>query len=469
MNYGKQRWLLLLIAALLVIVFACGESDENDDQTPLTGDDDDANDDDDDDNNDDNNDDDDTNSDDDTPCDTSKRPIVFVHGFLEVGDAFATQTMRFASNNYCPDRIFAFDYDTLFGPLGTSGRLDNFIDRVLDRTEAEQVDLLGHSLGGAVCYQYLAEPEQASKVAHYVSLASFPNGPVPNGVPGMSVSSAADTMAGSSEIPGGQNVALDDLDHLQVATSEDTFAAIYPFFNEGEVPVTTDILPESDIVLSGRSLVFGTNNPAADFLIRVFGVDSQTGERFSETPVAEYTSDRQGFWGDFAASPDTYYEFEIHDPNDAFPPIHYYFESFPRSNNKLYFRVFPEPDTLLGLVFRLLPYNDDYAIFAYLNLNQAMYFGRDTLAVNGVDLSIPGIMDPEISTIALFFFDANFNGVSDETVAGGLFAFFPFIRFFDMIVPADEPGVIQFETNGRPLTMRNWPSKTGGLAIAVFQ
>ena len=462
MKLHRLAWLVILA---VLCAGGCGSSSDDDNASET---DDDATDDDtspaDDDDNDDN---DDDNDDTAPPCDDTRTPIVFVHGFLEVGDAFATQAMRFASNGYCRDRIFAFDYNSLFGPFGTNDKLDALIDAVLARTGAQKVDLLGHSLGGAVCYDYLEPAANAAKVAHYVSLASFPLGEVPNGVPGMNVSSTADTMAGPSTMPGGENVSFDDLDHLQVATSEKTFAALYPFFNDGEEPETTAIVPEEIIRIGGRALTFAENAPAPNVRIQIYALDPATGSRLTEEPAAVMIADQLGYWGDFIAAPDTFYEFVCQDPDGDWPPVHYYREPFTRSNSMVYFRVFPPALSLLGLAFHLLPLNDDYAIFAWLNINQAAVFGRDTFAVNEFDLATPEMTDPSITTITVFFFDANFNGVSDGAPAGGIWSSFPFMRAFDLWLPA--AGSTRFQFDGREMNIRNWPSKTDGLSIAVFE
>ena len=49
-------------------------------------------------------------------------------------------------------------------------RLDALIDEMRTKTGAEQVDLMGHSLGTTVSFNYLATPEHAAKVAHYVNI-----------------------------------------------------------------------------------------------------------------------------------------------------------------------------------------------------------------------------------------------------------------------------------------------------------
>ena len=100
----------------------------------------------------------------DAGCDPTTTPIVFAHGFLEVGDAFANQSMRFAANGYCRSRIYAFDWNTLGGLRDEVERLTVFIDDVLAETGADRVDLIGHSAGTGLSASYLKDPVNADKV-----------------------------------------------------------------------------------------------------------------------------------------------------------------------------------------------------------------------------------------------------------------------------------------------------------------
>ena len=439
-----KRLLLIILFLIFALVLAgCGASAKNDDDSAAPADDD---------------------------AHDSLRPVVFVHGVLEFGDAFSNQAMRYGSNGYCLNRIYTYDYNSLIGPNGANVTgLETFVDHALVETGAAQVDLLGHSLGGAVCQEYLKTPANAAKVAHYANLASFDvSGGQPLPVPALNISSTADHIAGPSTLTGAQNVTFDDLDHLQVATSAETFATFFNFFY-GEPPTTTDIVPAEPIVLSGRVLVFALNQPATNHVVQIYEVSPETGERQTADPLAEFTTDENGGWGDFTATPGAYYEFAIIDASGEWPPVHYYREPFQRANNKVYFRSLPPRRSLLGFVFSLLPYNDDYAIFAWLEINQAFVYGRDTMTVDGLDITSPAMADPSITTIAIFFFDTNFNGVSDQKPSGGLYNKFIFMRFFDLLIPSTPARGVPFVFDGRPITIRNWPSKTGGLSITVFE
>ena len=84
-------------------------------------------------------------------------PIVFVHGQLGSAQQFETQAMRFTSNGYPQELLFAFEYDTNqdVNPLED---LDAFLDGVLAETGASQVYAIGHSRGTSVWTEYLEAP-----------------------------------------------------------------------------------------------------------------------------------------------------------------------------------------------------------------------------------------------------------------------------------------------------------------------
>src|SRR5688572_8587219 len=48
-------------------------------------------------------------------CKDSLLPVVMMHGFLASGDTYAKHVMRFTSNGYCGNRLFAYDWNTLAG------------------------------------------------------------------------------------------------------------------------------------------------------------------------------------------------------------------------------------------------------------------------------------------------------------------------------------------------------------------
>ncbi|MEL6182701.1 MAG: hypothetical protein AAFS10_27330, partial [Myxococcota bacterium] len=203
------------------------------------------------------------------PCDESLRPLVAAHGFLASGDTYANHAMRFAANGSCLDRLRPFDWNTLDQNANAEEGLDQFIDDLLAESGAEQVDLAGHSAGGGLGYRYLADPERASKVAHYIHIGSNtfegPAGPEQNPVPTLNLWSQDDLIIeDKGDIPGATNVQLPGADHYAVATNAASFEAIYRFVSDDQEPATTAIEPSSDpILVSGRAATFGENTPLA--------------------------------------------------------------------------------------------------------------------------------------------------------------------------------------------------------------
>ena len=401
--------------------------------------------------------------------DRDATPIVFAHGALEVGDAFANQSMRFAANGYPLDRIYAYDWNTLGNFDESLAGLTAFVDRVLDETGADRIDLIGHSMGTALSAAYLEEPAHADKVAHYANIAGFSGDAPPGGVPTLTISSGGDRVVGISSITGARNEVVPDQDHLQVATSPETFAHLYRFFKDGESPRTVEMEPTGEMVLSGRMVTFAENQPAPGLELRVFPVDPATGERLTLAPVATFVSDSEGNWGPFDAVPGGHYEYEILDDSPFLRPLHYYREPLPRSCRLVYFRVFPPLLSPAGLALALLPYDDDTALFATLNMNRATIAGRDTLFVDGIEISTPEITPAEKSALAIFFFDANSNGESEGEAGGGILGSIVFFQIVDLIVETDRPRAVPMRFNGRTLAVRNWKSDSEGVTIAVFE
>jgi triacylglycerol esterase/lipase EstA (alpha/beta hydrolase family) len=163
------------------------------------------------------------------------KPIVFVHGGAGSAQQFESQAMRFASNGWPVDLMFAFEYDSTFGTQNMSmviARLDAFVDSVLAQTGADKVYLMGHSLGTTVSQTYLAAPSRAAKVAKYVNIDGSPAAALPGGVPTLALWAGAGwSYNPSNQIVGATNIHLTRQTHVQVATSAEAFAEMYKYLN----------------------------------------------------------------------------------------------------------------------------------------------------------------------------------------------------------------------------------------------
>jgi hypothetical protein len=400
-------------------------------------------------------------------CEESHLPIVFVHGTLASSDTWSLQYMRFESNSYCSKRLYSFDYNSL-GGTNVELSLDTFIDKVLKETGASKVELVGHSQGGQKGYSYCSDSLRAKKVAHYVHVAS--NGQAkPAGyygdIPTLNLSSADDAVAGVTTITGASNVSLTGKDHYEVATSVESFEAMYKFFNNDVAPKTLDITKESAPVISGRAVVMGDNTSVGAATVKIFEVDKSSGARSTASPQFTLTTSADGKFGPVTLNAATYYEFEITttDPTDRV--VHYYREPFIHQDDLVYLRIIPK--TGIGAsILGNLPKDDAQSVLAVFTANQAVVNGRDSLVAGGNLLSSAALSPASATNIAFFMYDDG-NGVSNFT-EGALFSSFPFLAQQDIFFPTATAGSIQLRFNGRNQFVPNLKSKTDGVLVAIF-
>jgi hypothetical protein len=404
-------------------------------------------------------------------CNDTVTPVVMMHGLLASGDTWVNQVMRFQANNYCASKLWVFDWNTLssFGGGGNTDEiLDAFIDSVLAVTGASQVNLVGHSAGGGTGYSYLSNPSYAAKVAHYVHIGSGAQS-APAGssgqVPTLNIYSTDDQVVSGADIPGATNVKLTGLDHYQVATSAQTFEEMYKFFNNGETPSTTALVPTTTLEIKGRAVVLGENTPVGGAIVKVFELNQADGSRTSVSPVATFTTDSKGNWGPLDAQANTYYEFEIAKAGER--TIHYYREPFVRHNPLVYLRMLPSTFSVAGLALGQFPSNNNQAVISVFAANQAVAAGRDNLQVAGNELSTEALSPASQTNIAFFLYDNNNNNQSDLSPISSI-GINTFLKKIDMFFPGGSQNKTKLEFNGRTQYVRNYGSGTEGVIVAVF-
>ena len=402
-----------------------------------------------------------------TDCDNSFNPVVMCHGFLASGDTYAGQVKRFVQNGYCPSHLRVLDWNSLGGGSAVN-QLDAYIDGILAGTGATQVELVGHSAGGGLGYDYLSDPARAAKVAHYVHVGSNPeSGPAgPNGeVPTLNIYSPYDAVVQGGDIPGATNVSLALKDHYEVATSEESFAEMFTFFRD-VAPTTTTIQSDGIRAIGGVVLTLGENEALEGATVNVFELNSATGERLSAEPLVSYITNSYGQWGCFNAEENMHYEFEVisADPSDR--KLHYYREPFITSDNLVYLRAFPSPLSLAGALLAGLPSDDDQAVVISFTASQAVIANRDEMTAEGYNLSTQEFADEENTTIAYFLYDDGDQQTEEEAV--GLFGLTPFLTGVDIFFPTDQQETINLVFNQRQVNVPSWPSETEGVTVVVF-
>ncbi len=403
-------------------------------------------------------------------CDTCDYPVVMVHGFLASGDTWARFQQLFTSNGYHSKKIHAFDWNSLnqFGGAANVQLLDQFIDKVLAETGDTQVRLMGHSAGGGLCYTYLSDAIRAAKVDGYVHIGSAVQ-PAPAGPDGMEPTlnlwSTEDLIVAGGDIPDAVNLMIPGKDHYQIATSKESFGAIWQFFHNSP-PTTLDITPQGPLVcIAGKVLFFGENTPLENAKVELWELNPATGERLGSSPDFSFTTNAEGKYGPENIKANTTFEFVATPPNSSQRVIHYFREGITHLNSLVYLRTIPPPTSLAGILLAGLPRVESQAVMNVFSASQGIIHGRDTLTVAGSVLSTPQYAPASKTAITYFLYDDG-DGVTELTPVG-TFGSFPFMNGVDLFFQTATPGSIPVVLNGRQLNVRNIRSSEG-VVVGVF-
>lgn len=342
-------------------------------------------------------------------CDTSLRPIVFIHGFLASGDTWSNAVHYFRQSGYCADQLYAFDWNSIAGSgKKTEQQLAQFIDHVLTSTGAKQIDLVGHSAGGGLARNFLKDSQQASKVAHYVHIGSkkwtgsydwFPNDRC------LTIFSSGDKVAGNSAGPteGASNLALTEEDHYQVATGEASLKAMLQFFNRDK----KDFIPIGNgrkVSIAGKAVLLGDNQPMSGAQINIYPLKKNNGARKKAGAITGLTVADAGGWGPVIVKPGNPYEVELIPADSSKRKISYFFPAFNHSDPLVYLRGIPEGNRMMAML-GTLPEKDDQSILVVYSATGAMIGGRDSVTVNGSPVCSPALTPASKTVISSFIFD----------------------------------------------------------------
>ena len=98
------------------------------------------------------------------------RPIILVHGYAMNRANFVVLAARLRAAGLGP--VLGFEYWTLGKTGAAARRLGAYIDEVLATTGSDQVDVIGHSMGGVVGRYYVTLGGGDGKVANLVTIGS---------------------------------------------------------------------------------------------------------------------------------------------------------------------------------------------------------------------------------------------------------------------------------------------------------
>ena len=400
------------------------------------------------------------------------RPIVFVHGGSGSGAQYESQAMRFASNGYPASWVRVHEYDSSFS-INTQAQvlagLDVLVADLLAETGADQIDLLGHSLGTTLMQAYLnSSAERASKVAHYINIDGAQAAAPPGGVPTLAIWGMGNP---ARQIVGAENIYFPTQTHVQVATSAESFAAQYEFFNDA-APATTDILPEPRVQLAGRAVIFPQNLGVDDATLAIFEVDGDTGARLNDDPDATYPlGSPGGAFGPFEAVGGHHYEFVI--LRDGARQHHFYTQPVVRSDFLIrLLTVNP------GSVFETNTDRSDgtstLVITRYREFWGDQGANNDVLTIDGLNVISPTNSPISKRVNAMFVFDDDLDGVNDFVTPNTFYFALPFITAMDLFMPAADPPsdpirIVNTSRGGfgAAINVPNWASTGHAVSIVL--
>ncbi len=401
---------------------------------------------------------------------TSKHPILFVHGIEGSGAQFESQAMRFEGNGYAVTWIDEVDYNSTRA-VGDKSEVDQQIDEAIAALEQltgkSQVDVVAHSLGTSVMYDYLTNGDMAAQrranVAHYINVDGQNQNP---GVPTLAVWAGRGTPGRNMD--GAQNVTIPDQTHVQTCTSAESFIQYFEFLRGG-LP-EQDIVPQKRITLAGKALNFPQNAGLAGASVQIWPVDAN-GVRTTTTPLASIAisdgSTGGGAWGPVAANADQRYEFAL--VQTGLPTLHLYYEPFVRSDYTVRLLASPAIEEYVGD----RPGSVSAVMIRYKELWGDQGAENDQLLINGLNVCTEVLCPISKQVNAFFAFDRNRDGQTDLSQPDPVLSQLPFIQGADVYIPAssppDETVSFQLISRGggpvRTLNIPNWDSSADGVTI----
>lgn len=399
-------------------------------------------------------------------------PVLFIHGGAGSAAQFESQAQRFRANGYPASHIAAFEYDSgvlAADPLNPDlmverhQQINTLVDQLLLSTGAEQINLMGHSLGTAVSQMYLGNPANAAKVAHYVNIDGRGAAAPPGGVPTLALWGQYVTEA----VEGAENVYPpedDPVGHIEVATSADSFVHMYRFFN-GEEPKTSSIpvAEGGNVWLAGKANLFPQNTGASGTRLEVYTIDPVTGARLSDTPLHEQEIGDDGSWGPVRVETGASVEYALlHEPGED-----QYFYREPYQQDSLLVRLSTSrPNEGVGRFLARGPGHTNLMIGRDMELWGDQGDNNDSLTINGTEV-INEMTGPLLDRLSVIFLhDRGADGVSNLDELDPVFAALPFMTGLDLHVPASATGsgTVELRLKSRRggedqvVNVPNWPS-----------
>src|SRR5215208_1540035 len=244
-----------------------------------------------------------------------------------------------------------------------------------------QVDVVAHSLGTSVMYDYLTNGPMAAQrranVARYINVDGQAQNP---GVPTLAVWAGRGTPGWHMD--GARNVTIPNQTHVQTCTSAESFIAYYRFLT-GSRPAHDIVRQNGAIQVAGRALNFPQNSGLQGATVQIWPLHAD-GTRTTAAPAHTIAitdgSTGGGDWGPVTVQSGKRYEFTVLRP--GLPTLHIYYEPFVRSDYTLRLLASPAVETYAG--FRP-------GSMSTVNIRYKEFWGdqgaqNDRLLVNGLNI-----------------------------------------------------------------------------------
>jgi triacylglycerol esterase/lipase EstA (alpha/beta hydrolase family) len=405
------------------------------------------------------------------PSSFQQNPVLFVHGIEGSGAQFESQKMRFMSNGYPASWFDEVDYNSTRAVADKSEvhqQIDAAIAALKQRTGKAQVDVVAHSLGTSVMYDYLTNGSMAAQrranVARYINVDGQSQNP---GVPTLAVWAGRGTPG--RNMAGAENVTIPNQTHVQTCTSAESFVEYYKFLTGR--PPARDIVPQRRAIqVAGKALFFPENRGLSGATVQIWNVND-SGRRTTTAPLSSIAitdgSQGGGAWGPVTVEAGNLYEFAL--VRTGVPTLHIYYEPFVRSDHTLRLLASDAIQTYAGL----RPGSLSAVNIRYKELWGDQGAESDQLLIDGLNICTPGLCPISKQVNAFFAFDRNRDGQTDLSSPDPVLGSLPFIQGADVFIPASSPpsGTTSFQLlsrgTGPVRTLRtpNWDSTSDGVVI----
>jgi len=152
-------------------------------------------------------------------------PVIFIHGMNSDDTAFDVHMNFLARQGWDYGSMFSVDLPdkVAFGPINAEV-ISSEVDQLLQRTGAQKVNIVCHSMGGANTMNYILNAGGARKVNKVITLGGankLVTSNAPEGVDVTTISSSADLIVNPllSKLNGANNIIISGVSHIGLLNS----------------------------------------------------------------------------------------------------------------------------------------------------------------------------------------------------------------------------------------------------------